>query len=203
MRHRIEHLGLATAGAIARAAQMDLALSFFVCHLYFYAKTFANFYLGQERTNRWTPLSVATEHGLRWTIHQDHPAFPGPPLPFANMKTAVTRTQRDDNQTVYGPQYRVSIDEALKAYTINAAWQLHKDDMLGSLTENKKADLVILSHNPYKVDPLQLEDIQVIDTFLDGRPINASEAYMTYSMQRPEGNCLVYKKKACQSVPSL
>ena len=195
MRHRIEHLGLATADAISRAAQVNLALSFFVCHLYFYAKTFANFYLGEERTNRWTPLSVATKHGMRWTIHQDNPAFPSPPLPFANMKTAVTRTQRDDSQTVYGPEYRVSIDEAVKAYTINAAWQLHKDDLLGSLTENKKADLVILSHNPYKVDPFQLEDIQVIDTFLDGRPINASQAYMTCSVKRPEGNCLIYEKK--------
>ena len=144
-----------------------------------------------------TSQSVATEHGLRWAIHQDHPAFPGPPLPFANMKTAVIRTQRDDNQTVYGPQYRVSIDEALKAYTINAAWQLHKDDKLGSLTENKKADLVILSHNPYKVDPLQLEDIQVIDTFLDGRPINASDAYITYSVQRAEGTASYTRKNNC------
>ena len=194
MRHRMEHLGLATPDAIAQAAQLNLALSFFVCHLYFYAKVFADFYLGEERTNRWTPLSMATEHGSRWTIHQDHPAFPGPPLPFANMKTAVTRTQRDDNRKVYGPEYRVSIDEAVKAYTINAAWQLRKDHMLGSLTENKKADLVILSRNPYKVDAFQLEDIEVIGTFLDGRQASASLAYTACPVKRPEGSCVIYKK---------
>lgn len=102
----------------------------------------------KERTNRWTPLSEATKHDLRWTIHQDQCTFPGPPLPFANLKTAVTRTQRDDKETVYGPEYSVSTHEALKAYTINAAWQIHRDDDLGSLEVNKKADLPILSENP-------------------------------------------------------
>jgi len=77
--------------------------------------------------------------------------FSRPPLPFANIKTAVTRTHRDDKETVYGPEYRVSIHEAMKAITIDAAWQIHKDDILGSLTKNKKADLLILSKNPYEV----------------------------------------------------
>lgn len=45
----------------------------------------------------------------------------------------------------------VSIHEAMKAVTIDAAWQIHKDDILGSLTKNKKADLLILSKNPYEV----------------------------------------------------
>lgn len=148
MRHRTEHLGLANVDAIARAGKLNLALSFFVCHLYFYAKRYTDYIFGKERTNRWTPLSEATKHGLRWTIHQDQCTFPGPPLPFANLKTAVTRTQRDDKETVYGPEYSVSTHEALKAYTINAAWQIHRDDDLGSLEVNKKADLPILSENP-------------------------------------------------------
>lgn len=175
-RHRIEHLGLATADAIARAAKLNLALSFFVCHLYFYAKVYAEHIFGRERTNRWTPLSEASKHGLRWSIHQDHPAFPGPgPFPMANLKTAVTRTHRDDKETVYGPEHCVSIHEALKAYTINAAWQINKDHELGSLKSTKKADLLILSKNPYKVDPMELESIKVVETFMDGRPTNLSE----------------------------
>ena len=151
MRHRVEHLGLCTVDQIARAAKFNLALSFFVCHLYFYAKTYTEHIFGAERTNRWTPLSEATKHGIRWSIHQDHATFPGPPLPFANLKTAVTRTHRDDRDTIYGPEYCVSIHEAMKAVTIDAAWQIHKDDILGSLTKNKKADLLILSKNPYEV----------------------------------------------------
>ena len=63
----------------------------------------------------------------------------------------MTRTQRDDKSKVYGPEYRVTIHEAMKAVTIDAAWQLHKDDCLGSLKEGKKADLIIVSDNPYQV----------------------------------------------------
>ena len=94
---------------------------------------------------------------------------------MANLKTAVTRTSRDDQETVYGPEYRVSIHEALKAYTINAAWQIHKDDELGSLEVNKKADLLILSKNPYQVDPMELESIEVVDTFMDGHRTKLSK----------------------------
>ena len=151
MRHRIEHLGLCTVDDIARAAKINLGLSFFVSHLYFYAKAYSDLIFGAKRTNRWTPLSAATKHGLPWTIQQGHATFPGPPLPFANIKTAVTRTHRDDKETVYGPEYRVSIHEAMKTVTIDVAWQIHKDDILGSLTNNKKADLLILSKNPYEV----------------------------------------------------
>ena len=147
----MEHLGLGTVEQIEYAAKLNLALSFFVAHLYFYGTSYTKNIFGPERTNRWTPLSAATKAGLRWSIHQDHATFPGPPLPFANIKTAVTRTQRDDKEKVYGPEYRVTIHEAMKAVTIDAAWQLHKDDCLGSLKEGKKADLIIVSDNPYKV----------------------------------------------------
>lgn len=177
MRHRVEHLGLCTVDDIARAAKLNLALSFFVCHLYFYAKSYTEHIFGAERTNRWTPLSEATKHGIRWSIHQDQPTFPGPPAPFANLKTAVTRTHRNDKDTVYGPEYCVSIHEAMKAVTIDAAWQIRKDDILGSLMKNKKADLLILSKNPYEVDPFELEQIKVLDTFIDGRPNELNKTY--------------------------
>ena len=69
----------------------------------------------------------------------------------------------------------MSIHEALKAYTINAAWQLHKEDDIGSITMGKKADLVVLSENPYDVDPFDLETIRVMETFIDGRRNNLAQ----------------------------
>ncbi|XP_001636622.2 putative amidohydrolase YtcJ [Nematostella vectensis] len=172
VRHRIEHCGLMTPEQIARAAKLNIAMSFFVDHLYFYATSYTNDILGPERTNRWTPLSVATEYGAKWTIHQDHPTYPGHARPFANIKTAVTRTQRDDPKTVYGEEYKATLDEALKAYTINAAWQLRKEKELGSLEVGKKADLLIISDNPHQMDAFKLEEIKVVDTFLGGRSTN-------------------------------
>ncbi|KAJ8034344.1 hypothetical protein HOLleu_21135 [Holothuria leucospilota] len=170
-RHRMEHLGLVTKEQLARASKLKLALSFFVDHLRFYGLVYKTDIFG-KRVNRWTPLSEATKVGLKWTIHQDHPAFPGKANPFANMKTAITRCTKDDPNTPYGPEYRVSIDEALKAYTINGAWQLHREKDLGSITVGKMADLIVLSKNPYKVDPFDLETINVVESFLEGRRNN-------------------------------
>ncbi|KAJ8034350.1 hypothetical protein HOLleu_21143 [Holothuria leucospilota] len=167
-RHRMEHLGLMTVEQIARAGNLNLALSFFVDHLRFYGLVYKTDIFG-DRVNRWTPLSEATKCGVTWSIHQDHPTFPGNACPLSNMKTAVTRCTRDDPNTPYGPEYRVPIHEALKAYTTNAAWQLHREKDLGSITVGKKADLVVLSKNPYNVDPFDLEKIEVINTYLEGR----------------------------------
>jgi predicted amidohydrolase YtcJ len=85
------------------------------------------------------------------------------------MKTAVTRTRKGAPDVVYGKEYCISIEEALKAYTINAAWQIHKEKELGSLTVGKRADLVILSDNPLNVEPFKLGDIKVVGTYLDGK----------------------------------
>ncbi|XP_072036249.1 putative amidohydrolase YtcJ [Amphiura filiformis] len=171
-RHRMEHVGLMTVDQITRAGKINIALSFFVDHLRFYGSVYKTDIFGEDRVNRWTPLSEATKSGITWTIHQDNPSFPGDTNPFANMKTAITRTCRDDPSHPYGPEYCVTIHEALKAYTINAAWQLHLDQHLGTITVGKKADLVVLSENPYHKDPFDLEDINVVETFLEGRRNN-------------------------------
>ncbi|XP_072048725.1 putative amidohydrolase YtcJ [Amphiura filiformis] len=176
-RHRMEHLGLMTVEQIARAGKVNIGLSFFVDHLRFYASVYKTDLFGEERVNRLTPLSEATKNGVTWTIHQDHPTYPGDADPFANMKTAITRTQRDDPTHPYGPEYCATIDEVLKAYTINAAWQLNLDAQLGSITVGKKADLVVLTENPYHKDPFKLEDIKVVETFLSGRRNNFAKMY--------------------------
>ena len=100
----MEHLGLCTVEQIEYAAKLNLALSFFVAHLYFYGTSYTKNIFGPECTNRWNP-SRWQPRLARWSIHQDHATFPGPPLPFANIKTAVTRTQRGHKEKVYGPEY--------------------------------------------------------------------------------------------------
>ena len=167
-RHRLEHMGLATDAQLALCGKLGVAPSMFVFHLYYYATSFRDYILGAERTNRFAPLALAIKHGCRLSIHQDHPAMVGPPTPFANIKTAVTRTQRDNSEVVFGPEYRISIDEAVKAYTTGPAWQLFKEKEIGSLEVGKLADLAVLSANPYKVPPEKLEEIQVVETFIAG-----------------------------------
>jgi predicted amidohydrolase YtcJ len=110
----MEHLGLMTEEQIEWASRLKLGLSFNVNILYFYATAFSNFIVGPERTNRWAPSYLASKYGVKWTLHQDHPSHPGPISPFMSMQTAVTRTELGKPNKVYGPEYRVSIHEALK-----------------------------------------------------------------------------------------
>ena len=173
-RHRLEHVGLITEDQLKLCSEIGVTTSIFVDHLYFYGNTFAQYIFGCERTDRWAPLATAIKYlgANNISIHQDHPTFPGPPQPFANMKTAITRSQEigDPHHTVYGKQYCISVDEALKAYTIGPAHQLFREKEIGSLEVGKYADLVILSTNPYKVDPMKLDtDVQVVETYIGGR----------------------------------
>ena len=177
-RHRLEHMGLGTDAQLAECARLGVAPSMFVFQLYYYATSFRDFILGEERTNRYAALSLAIKHGSRLSIHQDNPNMVGPPEPFANMKTAITRTQRDNSEVVFGPEYRINIDEAVKAYTTGPAWQLFREHELGSLEVGKLADLVVLSANPYKVPPENLEDIKVVETYLAGHCNGISKTHV-------------------------
>ena len=88
-----------------------------------------------------------------------------------NLQSTVTRTT--NSGTVHGPNQAISLDQALRAVTINAARQLFVDDTVGSLEIGKLADLVELSRDPYTVDPLRIaSDVSVLGTWLGGRRID-------------------------------
>jgi imidazolonepropionase-like amidohydrolase len=69
---------------------------------------------------------------------------------------------------VLGPHPRVPVAEALKAVTINAAYQCGLDDVVGSLEPNKYADLVVLANDPMAVEPTAISEIQVLEIWLGG-----------------------------------
>ena len=83
--------------------------------------------------------------------------------------TAVNRISR--NGVVIGPDQRVTPLEALKAITINVAYQYQEEKSKGSLEAGKLADLVILDKNPLDVDPMAIEDIKVVETIKAGKTI--------------------------------
>ena len=175
-RHRLEHVGFITEDQLKKCGELGVNTSMFVDQLRFYGETFSQSILGQERTERWAPLSAAIKHIGLISIHQDDPSFPGPPLPFASMKSAITRTRMDQPDKVYGKEYCISIEDAIKAYTIWPAHQLFMESKIGSLEVGKFADLVILSTNPYKVDPMKLDtDVHVVETYIGGNCNNINK----------------------------
>lgn len=89
------------------------------------------------------------------------------------MQTAVTRRVRDGGDVLNAAECD-SVEAAMRAITIDAAWQTHTDDQLGSLEVGKFADLVFLSEDPQRVDPDAIADITVSETRLAGAPVGAA-----------------------------
>ena len=97
-------------------------------------------------------------------FHQDAPVVK--PLMLHTVWAAVNRITR--NGVSIGPEQRVSVFEALKAVTINAAYAYFEEDIKGTLEKGKLADLVILDNDPLKVEPDAVKDIQVLETIKEG-----------------------------------
>ena len=103
---------------------------------------------------------------MRISLHNDPPVTPEEPL--RNISVAATRTAPSGR--VLAPEERLTVEQAIRAQTIDAAWQLFADDMIGSLEVGKYADLVVLSADPRAVPPEQIADLEVRATFLAGPP---------------------------------
>ena len=84
-------------------------------------------------------------------------------------KRQVNRISRGGQ--VIGEDQKVSVYDALKAVTIDAAYAYFEEDSKGSIKEGKRADLVILDRNPMDTDPMELKDIRVLETIKDGKSI--------------------------------
>ena len=169
-RHRLEHNALITKNQIIQAQKLGLTLSFFMDHVYYYGEQLPQI-VGPDRAARFMPLGSAFAVGHRASIHTDNPATPVDP--FRVISTAVTR-KTNDRGYILGPTERVTINDALKAVTINAAWQLFEDDQRGSITVGKAADFVLLSHNPLRIQPENIKNISALCTWIDGIKINTS-----------------------------
>lgn len=140
--------------------------SFFTEHAYYFADTHL-LNRGKAQTFFLSPMRTAIDKGLRPTNHTDFVVAPLDQM-FV-MWTAVNRISR--NGVVIGPDQRISPLEALKAITINAAYQYSEETSKGSLEPGKLADLVILDRNPLTVDPMTIKDIRVVETIKEGKTI--------------------------------
>ncbi len=164
-RHRIEHGALFPLDQLQRAKNLGLTVSWHINHIHYYGEALRDDMLGEARTARLMPMASALKAGLVSSLHNDSPMYPEEP--FKLMRTAVTRMTRRNE--VIGPDEAIPAEEALKALTINGAWQLGLEDLVGSLEPGKLADMVILSDNPLAIEPERLHEISVLATYREGR----------------------------------
>ena len=164
-RHRFEHLMLAEPALLPRLARVGMSASFHIQHIHYYGQVLRDSILGAERAERMLPLRSAMLAGTRPSLHSDHPMFSSKPMEL--IQTAVTRRTREGDPL--GADQALSIAEALRAMTLNPAWQVHEEDRTGSIAVGKLADLVLLSKNPLEALPDALGRIRVDQTWVGGR----------------------------------
>lgn len=166
-RLRLEHVGAIRDDQLQRAHDLGVTCSLFVDQIHYWGDVVVDDLFGPERGNRWMPCGSAVATGMRISLHNDPPVTPEEPL--RNISVAVTRTAPSGR--VIGPEQRITVDQAIRAQTIDAAWQLHSDDVVGSLEVGKYADMVVLSADPRFVPPETIADLEVQATFLAGRQV--------------------------------
>ena len=113
-----------------------------------------------------TPVGTARRLGVSWGFHNDPPGTPQ--LPWVGADSVVNR-RTDHGNICLGEHHRVTVEEALHAMTLEAAWQLHLDHEIGSIQAGKKADFCVLEADPLEMDPLTLRDMPVWDTVFGGK----------------------------------
>ena len=99
------------------------------------------------------------------SLHSDTPMASGQPLKL--MADAVNRITVGGN--LVGPKQRISVEEALHAVTLGAAYSLRMEEKVGSITPGKLANFTILAENPLKVSPQKIGDISIWGTIHEGR----------------------------------
>jgi predicted amidohydrolase YtcJ len=162
-RHRIEHAGLIRPDQLSRFARLGVSAVVQPNFLRYFGDDYAAI-MGGERAPWLYRGKGFLEHGITLVGSSDRPVTDGSPL--RAVQFMVERASASGQ--VIGPEEGITVEEALRAYTVAGAYACHWEDSAGSLTPGKRADLVVLGDDPRLVDPSRIGDIEVAATYVDG-----------------------------------
>ena len=169
-RHRVEHAEMPRVADLARFSEMNVIASTQPMFAYPDATVLENFavLLGHDRARHADNFALWDDAGVIQVFGSDHPVMTLSVL--KGIEAAVTRmTESGDPPGGWYPEGRISVDAALRHYTLDAAWGTHDDEDRGSLEVGKYADFVVLSENILEIDPSMISETKVLKTVMHGR----------------------------------
>ena len=164
-RFSLHHLGYSTEAQSRRMAELGAYVSANPYYLYALADAYAVSGLGEERAQHIFRGGSLVDAGVPLSLHSDFSMAPAAPLTLASI--AVNRISADGK--VWGPELRLSVEDALRSVTIEAARLLRLEEEIGSLQIGKKADFTVLEEDPFSVLPEDLHSIQIWGTVFEGK----------------------------------
>lgn len=168
-RWRLEHWTTGRADQFQRAVALGVATPLAAYQFIYQDDIFDGRLFATEIGSQVCAAGDAVRAGARISFHSDSPVAPA--IPLQDVQCMATR--RTLTGELHGPNQAVTVDDALKAVTINAAHHLRREHDLGSIAVGKLADFVELSADPYTVDAGTLTGhVQVLGTWLQGHKID-------------------------------
>lgn len=165
----IIHAQFINPAVLPFAASLGITASFFVAHILHWGELHIK-NLGYNRASQMSPLNSALQC-MPFTLHQDTPVIN--PDMFETIYCAVSR--KTSAGRVIGQNQKISVYNALKAVTMNAAKQYSEQNSKGSISKGKRADLIILDKNPLEVSEDEIRNVNVIETIKDGETVWKAE----------------------------
>jgi predicted amidohydrolase YtcJ len=180
-RHRIEHAGYPTPEQVRQMADLGIAAITQPMYLFDSGDEFLK-RLG-PRANGLQPLRHFLDAGVRMALSSD--AFVASFRPLDAIAEAVVRRTREGREI--GPEHALTVEEAVRAHTIEAAHAIWMEDRIGSLTPGKLADVVVLDGDLFAVSPERIPELAIRKTILGGEVVHG-RGQVTGTSSRSSGD---------------
>ena len=171
-RFTLQHCQLADAAQFRQMAKLGMCVNLFANHHFYWGDEHHNLTVGPERAERMNACRTALANNIPMGIHSDAPITPLGP--FFTAWCAVNRITASGR--VQGEHERISVEDALYAITLGAAYTLKLDGEIGSIEPGKHADFAVLEDDPTEAAPEALKDVLVWGTVQGGRVFAAQSA---------------------------
>jgi len=162
-RHRLEHCTVVTPEILQRIKKLRLLVTPFGSYIYHHGEKMIPHY-GAKRVEMMFAHRSFLDYGIAVSGASDNPC--GPYEPLLAIQSCVTRKSSAGESL--GPRQRITVEEAISLYTRASAYASFEEDIKGSITPGKLADLVVLGEDPRRVDPEEIKDIPVEMTLVGG-----------------------------------
>ena len=163
-RHTLQHCQMPDQALYRRIAKLGLCCNIFANHIYYWGEAHIAETMGLARAQRMDACGTVLRNNIPLAIHSDAPITPLDPL-----FTAWCAVMRETSSgRVLGADERISVEQALYAITIGAAYTLKLDHLVGSVEVGKLADFAVLGSDPLEAPPAALKDTKVLGTMRGG-----------------------------------
>ena len=163
-RFAVHHVGFCTAAQVRRLGALGAVASVNPYHIHALTDSYSIFGLGRERASQMVRLGSMRRAGMPVSFHSDFMMAPTEPLFLA----WCAATRRSVSGQVLAPAECLSLEDALRGVTIDAAHAIGLDHEIGSLVAGKRADFTVLEDDPFSKGAIGLKDLKIWGTVFEG-----------------------------------